>query len=826
MATNGEFPHLRLEGRERAYSYTHRQGGGGEFQRPPRDRALHAEKLQKELSAAAQAAVERGLQSTDVVPLVYDMQPHALELVQQAEKMRSGIQLLNAVATENGVRATLHVPPSKQRLIQKVLNRYATEIDSRSQRPRHQDLVENINQIRIATEQDLWTDSIPYPDANQAIWWEVWLHHDDQSPAGDTWQAFAQAARQANLRVKPRYVSFPDRVVGLAYGTPAQWESAPRLYLFAAELRKAKELPTDYVEVEPRFQKELVAEMAQRLVPPTEDAPAVCLLDTGVMREHPLLAPALTAKDAQAVELEWGASDDHPQQHGTTMAGVALYGAALPELSRANDKVVLSHRLESVKLLPRTGNKDPDCYGALTQQAVARAEIAAPGRCRASCLTVTADCRDGGLPSSWSAAVDQMCFGGEVAGDPKLLVAAAGNLRDHIFSDDYSYPMIDGDDCGVEDPGQAWNALTVGAMTERVLLQHPDYKGYEPIAPAGDLAPTSRTSKAWPEQAQRGWPIKPDVVLEGGNWAQSPSGTRDVPDDLGLLTTALHPATGALLTVTRDTSPATAQAARVAAQIWAGYPSLRPETVRGLIVHSARWTAAMEERFPGNSKASALDRLRCYGYGVPSLDRALDDTSETSATLVYEGQLQPYRLDGSEIKTDEMHVHELPWPVDVLQSLGAESVTMRVTLSYFIEPSPGRRGWTRRHRYASHGLRFDLRRPTETLEAFLTSISDSALDESGAVDETSAGTLPWRIGSNTRSQGSLHSDWWVGTATELASCRHLAVYPVTGWWRERKQLARWATPARYSLIISLESAASDIYAAIANEVAIGTTVPG
>ena len=39
---------------------------------------------------------------------------------------------------------------------------------------------------------------------------------------------------------------------------------------------------------------------------------------------------------------------------------------------------------------------------------------------------------------------------------------------------------------------------------------------------------------------------------------------------------------------------------------------------------------------------------------------------------------------------------------------------MRVTLSYFIDPSPGARGWTTRYGYESHGLRFAVRNQLET----------------------------------------------------------------------------------------------------------------
>ena len=53
---------------------------------------------------------------------------------------------------------------------------------------------------------------------------------------------------------------------------------------------------------------------------------------------------------------------------------------------------------------------------------------------------------------------------------------------------------------------------------------------------------------------------------------------------------------------------------------------------------------------------------------------------------------------------------------------------------------------------------------------------------------------------------------------ELAACGHVAIYPVTGWWRERPQLGRLESKARYSLIVSLETPDEevDLYHAIEN----------
>ncbi len=83
-------------------------------------------------------------------------------------------------------------------------------------------------------------------------------------------------------------------------------------------------------------------------------------------------------------------------------------------------------------------------------------------------------------------------------------------------------------------------------------------------------------------------------------------------------------------------------------------------------------------------------------------------------SLIAQDVLRPFQKADSSIKTKDYNIHALLWPKQVLEDLGETQVTVRVTLSYFIEPSPGRRGWTSKFRYASHGLRFALRGPTES----------------------------------------------------------------------------------------------------------------
>jgi len=499
------------------------------------------------------------------------------------------------------------------------------------------------------------------------------------------------------------------------------------------------------------------------------------------------------------------------------MAGLTLYGDLL-EVLQINNRIELIHRLESVKILPSNGQNDPRLYGYITKESVGRVEVTAPHRRRIISMSVTStDDRDRGQPSSWSAAVDQLCAGAEDE-VKRLLVLSAGNT-DRDFR--VNYPENNDSD-GIHDPSQAWNALCVGAYTEKIHIDQGKYPGWESIAPLGDLSPSSCTSMIWQKQ----WPFKPDIVLEGGNNARVPDRNEaDYVDSLQLLTTHWQPLEK-LLTVTGDTSASTSIGARMAAVLLSEYPDLWPETVRALLIHSADWTPAMKSRFnPITARINKQRLLRYYGFGVPDFIRARRSASN-SLTLIAQDSLQPFEKIDSLCKTRDMHLHNIPWPTDVLMELGETNVEMRVTLSYFIEPNPARRGWKKRHSYASHGLRFEVIDPLESVSDFRQRINRAARDEDygrAAVRSSSN----WFLGANLRSKGSIHSDRWVGLASQLAQCAYVAVYPVTGWWRERHQLGRWDRPARYSLVIAIHTpeVETDIYTPVLNQISQPIEIP-
>lgn len=424
-----------------------------------------------------------------------------------------------------------------------------------------------------------------------------------------------------------------------------------------------------------------------------------------------------------------------------------------------------------------------------------------------------------GRPSSWSAEVDALASGYSDE-RRRLFVISAGNVRD--ASDWLNFPQAN-ITREIHDPAQAWNALTVGAYTEKTVIADPTLAGFSAIATAGDLSPFSSTSGTWPD---RKWPIKPDVLFEGGNAARGPNGSVLDCDDLKLVST-YHDPQVAQFAGFNATSAATAQAAWMAARIQAAYPQAWPETIRALIVHSADWTDAQRASFlSGQTKADYYRLAKICGYGVPNLERALS-CAANSLSLIAQAEMQPFdkHAEQSRFVSRDMHLYRLPWPQQTLSDLGELQVKLRVTLSYFVEPGPGEVGWKNRYRYASHALRFELNGPGESEREFIQRINRHARDDDEHPGTEGAGDR-WRLGE-ARNVGSVHSDLWTGTAAELALSNRIAVHPAVGWWRERSHLERWNRRTRYALVLSIELPRQniDIYTPVAVQFGVPTPVP-
>ena len=815
--------HFILEGVTRTERYRS-HGRGSSHPVFPQDRPEHATRLRAGLSDVHAAAERLALEAGEPVEglgiqVEFEGFPKLELAFEKLPREAQGIELRSVRVRGDITFANVFVPTGKldhfERLIQDYLgykrNKNGHPIDN-------QKLLDTIRAIRAASVQALWTDDgEELPEDEEPFWCEVWLAHSPNEDRDAAVGIFRERAQTVGMEVVAGEVRFPERTVFVARTSLAMIRQSLLLLNSIAEIRGVRETAEFFDTLTLPEQAEWLADLLERAsFNGGAEQPYVCLLDTGVNRAHPLIEPVLDSADQHAVEPDWGPQDDHG--HGTAMAGLAIAGN-LTDLLAGGDRIDIDHRLESVKLLDQDGahGQDPRHHGYLTAEAVARPEIDDPSRRRVFGMAVTAKAnRDRGLPSAWSATLDALASDSEAqGGNPRLLLVAAGNVEEN---ESWSGYPITNDSDGIHDPSQAWNALTVGAYTNLDRITEPNTGAYRAIAAAGDLSPFSTTSLTWDGQR----PLKPDVVFEGGNAADDGRGAVRMAS-LSLLTAHFRIADRLFSTV-NATSAATALASRMAAQVMAAYPELWPETVRGLIVHSAEWTPAMKARYlpaddPGKSDYFQLIR-RC-GFGVPDLQRALW-TVDNSLTMIVEGSLQPYEKEtGKDPATRDMHLHELPWPREVLEDLGNEEVEMRVTLSYFIEPNPSQRGYSR-YRYESHGLRFDVKRPTEATRSFRARVNAAAEGQG----TSSAPEDPfWLVGIRNRHRGSLHSDVWRGRAVDLADRANVAVFPTQGWWRLRHKLGSVNRSTRYALLVSIRAPDTDVdlYTEVANQVAI--TVP-
>jgi hypothetical protein len=837
LAANEGLPHFLV--RDRAENREFRRTGGGdpkirdvEHRAQGVGRKRDLDRALEELDERRATASLEELQALGVIVVLEGADaafPLRLDSLERMSRHRTRPKqpqwlLLSVMpATDSSPeRAQVWVSDRYRRQFLKLFEDYVEKTTPEGQ-PKNRELVANIGRIRAAVLGDLWQSQGAPPTGRR--WWEIWLRPDVGAI-----ELLRDYAGRGELSVARHALSLPDRKVAWVRATWSELEPLPFTSVPVAEIREPEFVDT-IEDLSPTDQDELAEDLVERIEPAgSGTVPHVCHLDSGVRASHVLLAGSLAADDLHTL---FPPSTFDARNHGTLMAGLALYGE-LDELLLGAGRVRLRHRLESVKILPDEGQPltDPLAYGVATAHAVSLPE-SVEARPRVFCMPVTDEPDLPGQPSLWSASVDALAVGAGVAqaddgitvlGGPdpeaaRLFVISAGNVDPSDYQPDYRAAC---DASAIQDPAHSWNALSVGAHTELVgVPSDPDFEGWDALSRAGDISAHSRTSVMF----ERPWPLKPDICMEGGNILTDGTDFANDHPVVSLRTTDARSDTA--IGSANATSAATAQAARLAALAQATYPDYWPETVKGLIVHAAEWTPVMRgeiDAVPG--KRERVELLRRYGWGVPSAPAVLA-SSRQAVTMVAQDTFAPF--EGPDFAARRFRLHSLPWPAEQLEEIGDADVTLKVTLSYFVEPTASRRGWRRRYSYASHGLRFELQGPNEPLDDFLRRINRDAAAEEGAGTRSSSGSDRWLIGPNQRNVGALHQDIWEGPGAELALMGTLAVHPVGGWWKNRRSAERVDQPVRYALLVSLKTAEQgvDLYAPIAVqlELPVETTIP-
>lgn len=813
MAEN--YKHIFISGNVKPEKYKASPKQGKQPRIPPRDRAAHGAKLLQQFDAIwnqkkelEQARTAEKIATREGTYLSFTSAADHDLITKSLENIKKGIRLLNVKeeiidGEHTQVKATVYIPNGMEGFFISKITKYEAE-DLKSGKPKNAPLVNSINDVSIALLEGLWTDKLQLIPTENSKWCEAWLNVNTKDKQEQEQIAlFLKTLENIGIEYKLNTIIFPERAVLLIKANKSQLIELMLQSDLLAEFRAGQEPAGFWVNESAIEQQAWVDDLLKR-IEQIETNIKVCVLDSGVNNGHQLLQPLIDNANTLTVDNAWGTNDHETGSgHGTLMAGIAGYGQ-MESILVSTASVPITHRICSVKILPPpTQEATPkELWGDVTAQGIARAEIQNPEMILIYCLSVTSK-QDAvlGRPSSWSGAIDNLAYNdGE---NQRLIIISAGNIRDEEFWKNYPESNYV---TSIENPAQSWNSVVIGAYTDKNQVNDEKFKDHTLVANQGELSPYSSTSLAW----EKKWPVKPDVVFEGGNLLKAPDDSVTTHEDLELLSTSKKFNIKPFDTI-NATSAAAAQASWFSAKIAFEYPNAWPETVRALIVHSAFWNDAMKQQqdVKSGNRGDYRKLLRVYGFGVPELERALY-SKESALTFVAQEFIQPFGFnDKNQPETNEIHFFNLPWPKEILLEMGNIPVRLRVTLSYFIEPGAGEIGWKDKYRYQSHGLRFDINNVGEEEDEFRKRVNVEARDENEEVNGNS-GSNRWVIGANNRSNGSIHSDYWEGTAADLATCNLIAVFPIIGWWRERKHLGKVENLTRYSLVISLETPAQDV----------------
>jgi len=411
--------------------------------------------------------------------------------------------------------------------------------------------------------------------------------------------------------------------------------------------------------------------------PPT-DAVGVCVVDSGVLSSHPMLAGWVLASE------DFGSGEDTPADlhgHGTQVAGLVVHADFASGLTAGAWRPLVP--IYSAKVLRKNGDRaefpDDKSHIAMVERAIKH--FAGVHGCRVFNLSLGNQygVYAGERQFAWAAVIDQLVRDLDI-----VVVVSAGNVSlDSIpipdrgatresFQGAVRDGMLDRDEQRICDPATAALAITVGAIARMGELPLPP-AGRDPLAslvgsPAGAPAAFSRVGPGY--QGARKPSIKPDFVACGGNvrvegrdnnvrWRHDPV--------LSELTTTVG---DRLLTRQWGTSFAAPQVAQAAALALGNLRGVLGEEPSANLVRALLGATSIEPpcgsawlRDPDAHEEA--DKLRLAGHGIIQSDRLLR-SREHDLVMVAD----------DEVGLDDWHVYRLPIPGAFLRAAGRRGITV------------------------------------------------------------------------------------------------------------------------------------------------------
>ena len=517
------------------------------------------------------------------------------------------------------------------------------------------------------------------------------------------------------------------------------------------------------------------------VTPPPEDAPAICVIDSGVSAGNPFLAP-IAKKELLKSFLK--TEPDNPSDangHGSGVSSLAAFYAL--KLAEGEENVAKAW-IASARILQ--GDNQIEEERLLSKIIEEVVETFVPLGVRIFNLSVgdlakkwNQDNKRTQSRTSWTArTIDRLSREHDI-----IFVVATGNiLRDQIreyLQDGTPYPLyLCGEESRILDPGQAALAVGVGSIAAGTLVANsPD------TAIALDFEPSPFTRSGPGIKGE----TKPDFVEIGGNLTSQP--------DAGIVRG--NPATDVVMASHRLT-PATAYnhgtsfaAPRVSHKLALllhelqslGLDKISAPLLKAFLTNSAVYDSDLTDIREQLETVNRKQYLQVLGHGRPDSTRATE-CDKYSMLMFYQGELA----------FDEVAFFDVPIPVNFTDSTAEKRIT--VTVSHY--PEVQRWGL---ESYFGIDLKWRMYRGDLDRDEILNKLSKSDnADSQTSVDATTPDEMTFEHKVTRRSRGSVQHDWfeWRNHKQEYSDSHYTLAVSAQKRWNRNPQ------PTKFAVVIRIE----------------------
>jgi Subtilase family len=544
-------------------------------------------------------------------------------------------------------------------------------------------------------------------------------------------------------------------------------------------------------------------------IAPDANAPAVCVIDSGIQEAHVLIQPAIDQATSYCFlpgETPTDVGDFvEPGGHGTRVSGAVLYG----EVVAKDGTPKLPFWIQNARVLNEQNKMPEEMFPPEVLRATVERFHNGPRHTRIFNHSINANgfCRTRYM-SAWAAEIDLLSSAYDV-----LIIQSAGNLptlgttpylgiKDHLDAGrQYPFYLYE-DSARVSNPGQSLQALTVGSIAYGAF----EDGGWRTFAQEdGHPSAFSRSGPGiWNV-------IKPEVVEYGGDDTRNHNTPQDVRNGgiaaacPELVRSTMFPPGPAHDRDDVGTSFAAPKVARIAAKLHDILPQEPALLYRALIVQSARWPTWAErlltelrQTTDHDQRQELVDRvsriIRCIGYGLPNETRATANTDHRT-TFITNGEIPICAL--------EAHIYQVPIPIELRRPADEFDIRVEVTLSYVAQPRRTRRNL---RRYLSTWVDWKSSKLGEGLNTFRA----RAMKETEDGDQPLPGsTLPWTLNESTitgfirdtkRNNGTVQKDWAVVKSNRLPNDFCIAVVGHEGWSHDPDSTARYTLAVTFEIL--------------------------